>query len=196
MTPPTVPEAGPQPVERHNQSCVTATALESGHHRCQCLCHDALERAANEGRNVLPDATDDQAAVIEQWAASVTPPSSPRAGEAEGGVRLTPAEIHDLDMALRYALLDHDYECRAIGMENNCTCPARGHADRARAIVKRVGAPYRLPSGDYDRAALASPEPDPPDHVTDEDDPLACWCDPYRDSEEPIVIIHRKQGEA
>lgn len=28
----------------------------------------ALEQAANEGRNVLPDATDDQAAVIEAWA--------------------------------------------------------------------------------------------------------------------------------
>ena len=83
MTPPTVPEAGPQPVEGHNESCVTATTLGSGHHRCQCLCHDAIERAANEGRNVLPDATDDQAAVIEQWAASVTPPSSPRAGRPE-----------------------------------------------------------------------------------------------------------------
>jgi hypothetical protein len=30
-----------------------------------------LERAANEGRNVLPDATDDQAHVIETWALRV-----------------------------------------------------------------------------------------------------------------------------
>lgn len=29
---------------------------------------EALGRAANEGRNVLPDATDDQAAAIETWA--------------------------------------------------------------------------------------------------------------------------------
>lgn len=69
---------------------------------------------------------------------------------------LTPTEIRDLDMALRYALLDHDIHCRAIGMEDNCTCPARGHADRARAIVKRIGAPYRKPSGDYDESLLLS----------------------------------------
>ena len=34
------------------------------------------------------------------------------------------------------------------------------------------------------------------EHVTDEADPLACWCGPYRDSEEPEVIIHRKEGES
>jgi len=73
---------------------------------------------------------------------------------------LDPSEIRDIDMALRYALLDHDIGCRAIGMEDNCTCPARGYADRARAIVKRIGAPYRLPSGDYDPARLRSPESD------------------------------------
>lgn len=32
---------------------------------------DAVRRAALEGRNVLPDATDDQAAVIESWASAV-----------------------------------------------------------------------------------------------------------------------------
>lgn len=84
-------------------------------------------------------------------------------GKAEAALRaapraegLDPAEIRDLDMALRYALLDHDMHCRAIGMEPNCTCPARGHADRARAIVKRIGAPYRNPSGDYDESLMAS----------------------------------------
>ena len=75
--------------------------------------------------------------------------------EARREAVLTPAEIHDLDMALRYALIDHDTSCRAIGMENTCTCPARGHFDRARATVKRVGAPYRKPSGDYDLDAVA-----------------------------------------
>lgn len=34
------------------------------------------------------------------------------------------------------------------------------------------------------------------EHVTDGDGPLACWCGPYRDTEEPEVIIHRKEGEA
>lgn len=34
------------------------------------------------------------------------------------------------------------------------------------------------------------------EHITDGDDPLACWCRPYRDSVEPEVIIHRKEGEA
>jgi hypothetical protein len=34
------------------------------------------------------------------------------------------------------------------------------------------------------------------EHVTDADDPLACWCKPYRDTEEPLLIIHRKEGEA
>lgn len=32
---------------------------------------EALEHAAAEGRNVLPDATDDQAAIIEAWALTV-----------------------------------------------------------------------------------------------------------------------------
>lgn len=32
---------------------------------------NALRRAANDGRNVLPDATDDQAARIEAWAQEV-----------------------------------------------------------------------------------------------------------------------------
>lgn len=33
-------------------------------------------------------------------------------------------------------------------------------------------------------------------HVTDAADPLACWCDPYRDTKEPTVIIHRRLGAA
>jgi len=33
-------------------------------------------------------------------------------------------------------------------------------------------------------------------HVTDADDPLSCWCEPYRDNVEPMIIIHRKEGEA
>jgi hypothetical protein len=74
---------------------------------------------------------------------SVTEPATP-------ALTVTPAEIRDIDMALRYALIDHDMGCRAIGMTGNCTCPARGHFDRARATVKRIGEPYRKPSGDYD----------------------------------------------
>lgn len=31
------------------------------------------------------------------------------------------------------------------------------------------------------------------EHITDGRD---CWCDPYPDSEEPSVRIHRKAGEA
>lgn len=43
----------------------------------------------------------------------------------------------------------------------------------------------------------ATPPPVPTrEHVTDADDPLACWCVPYRDSEYPEVIIHRKDDEA
>lgn len=34
------------------------------------------------------------------------------------------------------------------------------------------------------------------EHLTDEADPLACWCQPYRDTEEPEVILHRKEAEA
>ena len=37
------------------------------------------------------------------------------------------------------------------------------------------------------------------EHITESDttgDPLSCWCGPYRDSEEPEVIIHRKEGES
>ena len=35
------------------------------------------------------------------------------------------------------------------------------------------------------------------EHITEPDatgDPLSCWCRPYRDGEEPEVIIHRKEG--
>jgi hypothetical protein len=178
MTRPTVPEAGPQPVERHNQSCVTATALESGHHRCQCLCHDALERAANEGRNVLPDATDDQAAVIEQWAASVTTPSSPRAGEAPrievprcryvcglservhddartnhpfmgAGPRAGEAE-GGVRPTLDYRVLNHFpfVRDRVLGCDCGWQTDGTGHKDEWWSHIFR------------DMAALASPEPD------------------------------------
>lgn len=34
------------------------------------------------------------------------------------------------------------------------------------------------------------------EHVTDADDPLSCWCHPYRDTEQPEVIIHRKEAVA
>jgi len=33
-------------------------------------------------------------------------------------------------------------------------------------------------------------------HITDSDDPLACWCGPYRDTEKPEVVIHRREGAA
>lgn len=39
-----------------------------------CSAQQALEAAWTEGRNVLPDATDDQAAVIEEWARRVLGP--------------------------------------------------------------------------------------------------------------------------
>ena len=32
------------------------------------------------------------------------------------------------------------------------------------------------------------------EHITDFLDPLSCWCRPYRDNDEPQVIIHRKDG--
>jgi hypothetical protein len=33
-------------------------------------------------------------------------------------------------------------------------------------------------------------------HITDAKDPLACWCHPYRDTEQPEIIVHRKAGAA
>ncbi len=42
----------------------------------------------------------------------------------------------------------------------------------------------------------AEGQPSAAEHVTDAGDPLACWCGPYRDIEEPMVIIHRKEGDA
>lgn len=59
---------------------LVAVHTKAPHGYCTA-CHDpvrqAVERAVNEGRNVLPDATDDQATVIERWAAEMlglTPP--------------------------------------------------------------------------------------------------------------------------
>ena len=34
------------------------------------------------------------------------------------------------------------------------------------------------------------------EHITAFLDPLACWCGPYRDTDEPLVIIHREEGKA
>jgi hypothetical protein len=115
---------------------------------------------------------------------------SSRAGEAEGGVRPEPKWWpHEAVMALRSAY-------RTRNTVNGKTFDEILEAALARAYKRGYEAAKKEEPHSMFRAALASPEPDPPDHVTDEDDPLACWCDPYRDSEEPIVIIHRKQGEA
>ena len=64
---------------------------------------------------------------------------------------LTPAEIRDLDMALRYSRIDHDYSCPAISPMalGDCTCGAAEYRERARLVTHRIGAPYRARSGDY-----------------------------------------------
>lgn len=34
------------------------------------------------------------------------------------------------------------------------------------------------------------------EHILDHPDPLACWCRPYADTEDPDIIIHREEGIA
>ena len=36
------------------------------------------------------------------------------------------------------------------------------------------------------------PNADKREHILDE----SCWCRPYPDGQEPLAIIHRKEGEA
>lgn len=72
---------------------------------------------------------------------------------------LRPDEIRDLDMALRYSVIHHDYGCPnevPVSMGRYvCECGARSYRDRSAAILKRVGAPYRNPSGDYDESTFS-----------------------------------------
>jgi hypothetical protein len=72
---------------------------------------------------------------------------------------LQPTDIRDLDMALRYSTIEHDYGCDVLTNRwglGACTCPAEEFRNRAIALVKRVGAPYRKVSGDYDDDRLAA----------------------------------------
>ena len=49
-----------QMVLEHNDSCITATALESDHARCQCTCHEEeeqLESQAQPGLTRMHDAS-------------------------------------------------------------------------------------------------------------------------------------------
>jgi hypothetical protein len=40
----------------HGESCITATALGSGHERCQCLCHDEPDSVRTPDLDVLREA--------------------------------------------------------------------------------------------------------------------------------------------
>jgi hypothetical protein len=62
----------------------------------------------------------------------------------------------------------------------NAMCLKCGHPFRAHRTEAAQGAAPRA-------EGLA-------EHITDFLDPLACWCGPYRDNDEPEVIIHRKEG--
>ncbi len=65
-----------------------------------------------------------------------------------------PDEIRDIDMALRYSRVDHDESCACKDVLEPCDCGSVHYHTRARDVVRRLGAPYRKPSGDYDIEAV------------------------------------------